>query len=114
MVRPPGSCELNRLPSKLEFEFVGWKITERRVKPLGVVDLFNEPRKPAGLVFRDDRCLGLFSAQISPVVLSQPELNQVGQKAVLLRRIAPADGAPTNVLAQLNLERWRVAPAWTF
>ncbi len=52
-----------------------------------------------GLVFRDDRCLSLFGAQLSPVVLRQPELNQVGRQGVLLRRIAPADGTAANVLA---------------
>jgi hypothetical protein len=49
-----------------------------------------------------------------PVVLRRPELNQVGRQGALLRRIAPADGAAANVLAQQNLELRRVAPAYQF
>ncbi len=66
MAGPRGSCELSRLPSKLGFEFVGWKITERRVKPLCVVDLFNEPWKPAG-----DITEGLVAADVDVLDLER-------------------------------------------
>ena len=63
-----------------------------------------------GFVLRDDRRLGLFGAELSPVLPCQPELNQVGRQGVLPRRIAPADGTTPNVLAKLDLELWRTAP----
>jgi hypothetical protein len=66
-----------------------------------------------GFVLRDDRCLGLFGAELPTVLLLQPELNQIGRQGVRPCRIAPADSAAADILAKLNLELRRVAPAWT-
>lgn len=67
-----------------------------------------------GFVLRDERRLGLFGAELFSVVQCQPELNQVGQQGVFLRRIAPSDGAAANVLAKLDLEFRRMAPVGAF
>ena len=71
-------------------------------------------RRDLDCVLRDDRCLSLFGAELFPVVLRQPELNQIGRQAVLPSRVAAADGAAANVLAKLNLELRRVAPVRAF
>jgi len=44
-------------------------------------------RSDLGFAFRNDRCFGLFGAELAPVVLRQPQLNQIGRQGVLVDRV---------------------------
>jgi len=70
-------------------------------------------RSDLGFVLRDDRSFCLFDVELTPAVLRQPQLNQIGRQGVLPGRITAPDGVAADVLAQLDLELRRVAPVRT-
>jgi len=62
-------------------------------------------RRDLRLVFSNEARLGLFAAQLSPVELGQPHVDEVGRDMVRTLRVAPTDHPGADVLAQLQLER---------
>jgi hypothetical protein len=50
------------------------------------------------------------SAELTAIILSQPELKQIGRQVVVPGRITAPDRAAANVLTQLQPELRRMAP----
>jgi len=62
-----------------------------------LADLALQRRDP-GLVIRNDGCLRLLSAELTAIILGQPELKQIGRQIVVPGRIAAPDGAGTGLV----------------
>ena len=72
----------------------------------------SDPRR-AGFVVHQRSRLDLFARELSSLELREPELDEIGREAVLVPRIATAEPAAANLLAQLQIELRRVPPVRT-
>jgi hypothetical protein len=70
-------------------------------------------RCDADLILGDDAGFGLLFRQLAAVELGQPQLDEVGRDIMAALRVAPTDDARPDILAELQLERCRMATVGT-
>jgi hypothetical protein len=60
----------------------------------------------AGLILRNSPAVGFLVRQRAPIKLGQPQMDEVGGDVMTALGIAPPKDARTDILAELQLERY--------